>query len=87
MSVFRFTDDRASNCYQETVRKAIILLFLIPSNVKVLENLKTIVSLLKELPNYYEVQSKMRGIVLTISFICNFSIIWHLGRKALTLIS
>ena len=41
-----FTDDRASNCYQETVRKDFIFLSLNPSNVKVLENL-TIVSLLK----------------------------------------
>ena len=47
MIVFWFTDDRASNCYQETVRKDIILRCLSPSNVKVLENLKTIVSLLK----------------------------------------
>ena len=47
MIVFRLTDDRASNCYQETVKKDIFLLFLNPSNVKVLENLKTIVSLLK----------------------------------------
>ena len=48
MIVFWFTDDRAIDFYQETVRKDIILLFSNPSNVKVLENLKTIVSLLKE---------------------------------------
>ena len=46
MLVSWFTDDRASNCYQETVRKDISL-FLNPSNVKVLENLKTVVSLLE----------------------------------------
>ena len=47
MIVFRFTDDRASNCYQETVKEIYYFAFLNPSNVKVLENLKSIVSLLK----------------------------------------
>ena len=45
--MLRLTDDRASTCYQETVTKRYFFAFLNPSNVKVLENLKTIVSLLK----------------------------------------
>ena len=58
MIVFWFADDRASNCYQETVRKDITLRFLNPSNVKVLENLKTIMSLLK---GTIKIRFKLKG--------------------------
>ena len=62
MIVFWFTDVRASNCYQETVRKDIILLFLNPSNVKVLENLKTIVSLLQDRWMYFSSPAHCQGV-------------------------
>ena len=80
----------ASNCYQETVRKDVFFPFLNPSNVKVLENLNTIVSLLNSRRSHLKFckfQGKLNRYVPLNNLTANFVAFFVVSGTALSIIS